>query len=301
MKKYQESIKLSGNSNGYFFVLPAFIFMLIFIGIPVICNFVLSFQDVDVMSLNSPEKVFVGIRNYSALLDDPVFLAAIKNTLFFSAGSIFFQFIIGFALALLFNQKFPLAKPIKGLSIITWMIPLTITALIFKLMFSVNGGIFNHLLMTAGIIQRPIEWLLHPFSAMWSIVITNIWVGIPFNMVLISTGLTTIPEHLYEASKIDGANIFQRFIYITVPLLSPAIKSVLVLGFIYTFKVFDIVYIMTQGGPAGATEMLSTYSYKLSFVQFNFSEGAAVANILFAILLFVGLFYIRLVGEDEVI
>jgi multiple sugar transport system permease protein len=150
------------------------------------------------------------------------------------------------------------------------------------------------------IINTPIEWLLSPGPAIWSVITANIWIGIPFNMILLSTGLTTIPKSLYESANIDGANIFQQFFNITLPLMKQSIETVLVLGFIYTFKVFDLVYVMTQGGPVNATELLSTYSYKLSFVEFNFSKGAAVANILFIILFLVSLVYIKLVKEDEV-
>ena len=161
-------------------------------------------------------------------------------------------------------------------------------------------GLLTRYFLNTGIINEPVEWLLQPVSAMWSLIIANTWIGIPFNMILLSTGLTTIPSSIYESANIDGANAFQKFFRITVPLLKPAIESVLVLGFIYTFKVFDLVYVMTQGGPVNATEMLSTYSYKLSFSEFNFSRGAAAANILFAILFLVSLGYLKLVNEEEV-
>lgn len=291
---------LSEEKVGYLFVLPALIYMLGFIGYPIINNLIMSFQDVSVMTLASKTKEFIGLQNYVDLFSDPVLGISIFNTFYYSIACIVFQFIFGFALALLFNRKFALSKPLRGLLMISWMIPITITGLIYKFMFSVNGGIFNEILLNLHIIKTPIEWLLKPSTAMWSLILANIWIGIPFNMILLSTGLTTIPKALYESANIDGANVFQQFFHITVPLLKPAIESVLILGFIYTFKVFDLVYVMTQGGPVNATEMLSTYSYKLSFTEFNFSKGAAVANILFAILFLVSLVYLRLVKEDEV-
>ena len=293
-------ILLGENFIGYYFVLPALIFMTVFIGLPIIQNIILSFQKVDVMTLGSKVREFVGFDNYTELFVDPVLKLSVIHTFYYTAGSIVFQFIFGFALALLFNRKFALAKPLRGFLMISWMIPVTITALMFKFMFGVNGGIINELLLFAGIIGKPIEWLLHPVSAMWAIIITNIWIGIPFNMILISTGLTAIPADIYEGAGIDGANPVQKFLHITLPMLKPSIEAVLILGFIYTFKVFDVVYVMTQGGPVNATEMLSTFSYKLSFNQFNFSLGAAAANILFIILFIVSLCYIRLIGDDEV-
>ena len=283
---------------GYYFTLPALIFMLFFIGYPIINNISLSFTDVSVMTLANKVREFVGFRNYAELFMEPVLRISMLNTLIFSVACIVFQFVLGFILALLFNQKFALARPMRGFLIISWMIPITITALIFKFMFSV-GGIINEALKFLHIISVPVEWLIHPTTAMIAIIIANIWIGIPFNMILLSTGLSTIPKDIYESANIDGANPVQKFISITLPMLKPAINSVLVLGFIYTCKVFDLVYVMTQGGPVNATEMLSTYSYKLSFVDFSFSKGAAVANIMFIFLFIIGLGYLKFINEDE--
>ncbi len=134
---------------------------------------------------------------------------------------------------------------------------------------------------------------------MFSLIAANIWIGIPFNTILLSTGLTTIPNDVKEAAAIDGANRRQSFLFITVPMLKPVIESVLILGFIYTFKVFDLVFVMTNGGPVNSTHLLSTYSYKLSFVLFKYSQGAATANILFLILLAVSVFYLKYVYDDR--
>ena len=135
---------------------------------------------------------------------------------------------------------------------------------------------------------------------MWSLIITNIWIGIPFNMILLVTGLSTIPKSVYESASIDGTNWFQNIIYITIPLIKASILSVLTLGFINTFKVFDLVFIMTNGGPVNATEVLSTMSYRYSFDQFKFSMGSTVANVLCLILGVVTFIYISNVSKDEV-
>lgn len=285
---------------GYFFVMPALIFMLAFIGYPIINNIILGFQDVNVMTFNSKIKEFVGLRNYVELFKGQVLSVAILNTFYFTIGSILFQFIIGFALALFFNMKFSFSKPVRGFLMVSWMIPVTVTALMFKFMFGANGGIINEFLLNLHLTGKPVEWLVHSTTAMWALIIANIWIGIPFNMILITTGLSTIPNDIYESANIDGASRLRKFFSITLPMLKAPIQAVLILGFIYTFKVFDLVFVMTQGGPVNATEMLSTYSYKLSFTEFNFSKGAAVANILFLILFIVSLFYLRLVAEDEV-
>ena len=284
---------------GYLYVAPAFIYMLFFVGYPIVSNLILSLQDVTVTTLTAEKKPWIGFQNYVELFQDDVLKSSIINTLIFTLACLGIQFIIGMLLALFFNKKFSFAKPIRGILMMPWMIPITITALMFKFIFSSNVGILNQALQTLHMIDKPIDWLTQPHTAMFALIVANIWIGIPFNMILISTGLSTISEDLYESASIDGANRIQKFFKITLPLLRPAIESVLILGFIYTFKVFDLVYVMTNGGPVNSTHMLSTYSYKLSFEMFKYSKGAAVANILFVILLCVSLLYLKCVYSDE--
>ena len=284
---------------GLLFALPAFVYMLVIVGYPIISNIVLSVQDVTVRNLARGTKNFVGLNNYIVLFRDEVFRLTISNTLKFTVYSLLFQFIIGFALAVFFNKNFSFAKPVRGLLMIPWMIPMTVTALIFKFIFSTDVGIINYLLRSLGIISENIEWLTNPNIAMGCVIFANIWIGIPFNTILLSTGLTTIPQELYESAAMDGANGFQRFIKITLPLLRSTIESVLVLGFIYTFKCYDLVYVMTSGGPVNSTHLMSTYSYKLSFEMFDYSMGSAAANVLLVILMVVGMVYLKITMEGE--
>ena len=284
---------------GILFVLPAFLYMIIFVGYPIVRNIVLSLQEVTVRTLTADSRPFVGLKNYIKIFQDPVFTKSMLNTLVFSVCCLAVQFLIGFMLALFFNQHFSVSKPVRGLLLIPWMVPITVTALMFKFIFGADVGILNYILKNIGIISQNIDWLTSPDTALFAIVCANVWIGIPFNMILISTGLTTIPKDLYESASIDGAGKLQMFFKITLPLLRSTIESVLILGFIYTFKVFDLVYVMTKGGPVNSTHMLSTYSYKLSFEMFKYSEGAAVANVLLVILLIVGVFYLRATKEDD--
>lgn len=284
---------------GIFFVLPAFLYMLVFVGYPIIRNIILSFQDVNAGNLVRGVKNFVMFDNYVELMGDSVFKTSLFNTLRYTILCLVFQFVIGFALALFFNRRFTVAKPVRGILLAPWMIPVTVTALMFKLLFATDIGVINFILRSLHLIDKNIEWLTTPGTAMFALICANVWIGIPFNMILISTGLTTIPKELYESSSIDGANKVQTFLKITLPLLKPTIESVLILGFIYTFKVYDLVYVMTSGGPVNSTHMLSTYSYKLSFEMFKYSKGSAVANVLLVILLIVGVFYIKATTEEE--
>ena len=285
---------------GLLFALPAVVYMLIFVGYPIVHNIILGFQDVDVMNFLRGQKHFVGFENYVELFHDEVFFKSVGNTFVFTVCCLFFQFLIGFALAMFFNRKFSFARPVRGILMMPWMIPMTITALMFKFMFSTKVGVVNNILTRLGITSANIEWLTDQNIAMIPVIIANVWIGIPFNMILISTGLTSIPGEVYESAAIDGAGPFQKFIRITLPLMRSTIESILVLGFIYTFKVYDLVYVMTSGGPVNSTQLMSTYSYKLSFDNFLYSKGSAVANALLVILLLVGIVYLRITtrGED---
>lgn len=293
--------KITKNDRaGYFFVLPSLIFMIVLVGFPIVYNFILSVYNVDVITMGANSQVFVGLKNYIDLFKVPTMRTSIINTIVFTAGSIFLQFVIGFALALLFNMKFALAKPLRGILLISWMIPVTVTGLLSKFMLSSNGGIINSILINLHIISQPLDFLVSPNLAMPSIIGVNVWIGIPFNMILLTTGLSNIPTSYYEAAEVDGANVIQKFFNVTLPLMKSSMLSVIILGVIYTFKVFDLVFVSTGGGPVDATELLSTYAYRLSFTQYSFSQGSAVANVLFLLLFVVGIIYIKLVGKDEV-
>lgn len=286
---------------GYFFILPEVIYMLAFIGYPIIYNWIISFQNVTAKTIASAAREFAGFSNYKAIFADVTFKKALVHTFIYTIGCLSIQFTLGFLFAIFFTKKFALSKPIRGFIVISWMLPVTVTALVFKFMFAEGNGIINYILMSLHLIDKPVGWLLQGNTAMMGLIIANSWVGIPFNMLLLTTGLNNIPGDIYEAAAIDGATGIQKFLKITIPLLKSTIMSVLILGFVLTFKVFDLVYVMTGGGPVDATEVLSTYSYKLSFQLFHFGEGAAVANVLFVCLLMVALVYLRTISKDEAI
>jgi multiple sugar transport system permease protein len=291
---------IKGDSIGYFYILPALVFMSALMFYPIIYNFVISMQRVDVMTLLTPEKQFVWFDNYINIFKSGSLINAVVKSLTFTIGCIIFQFTFGFLLAVLFNRENKVFKLMRAIMLVPYILPATVSAIVYKFIFSVNGGIANEFLQFIGLIDKPVEWLLHPETAMISVIIANIWCGIPFNMILLSAGLTNIPKDLYESAEIDGANSFQKFFKITVPALKSSIEAVLVLGFVYTFRVFEIVYVMTSGGPVNGTEIMAILSYETSFVNFNFAEGAAISNILFLILFIVGIFYLKMIKKDEV-
>lgn len=284
---------------GYAFIAPALIYMALLIGYPLIYNIQMSFQNLNVMTFKDGNTTFQGLNNYTTLLSDSVFRTALFNTFYFTVWCLVIQFSVGFVMAVFFSKKFPLAGPIRGMILISYMIPMSVTGLLYKNMFTTESGVINFILQKIGIIAQPIAWLVNGDTAMWALIIANCWVGIPFNMLLLTSGLTNISDEIYESASIDGANIFQKFFKITVPLLRSSIIAVLTLGFIYTFKVFDLVIMMTNGGPVNATQMMSTFAYKLSFTEYNFSLGATSGVILFICLLLIGMIYLNMMRKES--
>ena len=174
-------------------------------------NLLLSLQDVTGANLSRGEKHFIGIANYIKLFHDDVFLKSLGNTLLFTVSCLVFQFLIGFILALFLNKNFSFARTVRGILMIPWMIPMTVTALIFKLLFATDIGVVNYILRSVHLISQNIDWLTSSKTAMLVVTIANVWIGIPFNTILLSTGLTTIPKELYESAAIDGASASQSF------------------------------------------------------------------------------------------
>lgn len=283
----------------YLFVAPALIFLLLTMVYPIFSNLRMSVYDVTVSTFLSNNAAFVGFDNYARVLSDPAFQRAFVHSVFFTAGSLFFQFVIGFALALLFNRTFPGNGLLRALLLLGWMLPTVVSGSIFRWMFDGSIGIINYGLQTLGLLDKPRFWLTDPNTALIGTIIANIWVGIPFNMILLLPGLQSISASLYEAAAIDGANSRQSFWHVTLPLMRPVILSVLLLGIIYTFKVFDIIYVMTGGGPVDATTTLPLYVYQLAFSFFRFGDGSAAAILLLLALSLVAVVYLWLSQREE--
>lgn len=294
----QTKFSVKRSLSKYLFVVPAFLFVLIFMLYPIFYNILISFQEVSIANLKG-DRPFIGFGNYVEIFNDEKFITSLKNTVIYTVSSIVFQISIGFSLALFFNQKFPLRNFFRSIMLLAWMTPLVITGTLFKWLYDVDYGVINYFLIQIGILGEPVNWLGQESTALLAVIITNIWIGIPFNMILLLSALQALPHQVYEAARIDGANKLQAFFKITVPLMKPAILVVLVLGIIYTFKVFDIILIMTGGGPVNATQVLPFYGYELAFVNFKFGLSGAVATIILIILTVISLFYLYLTRKEE--
>ncbi|GGA26082.1 carbohydrate ABC transporter permease [Paenibacillus physcomitrellae] len=284
--------------TNYLFILPIVLFVLVFVLFPILYNVMLSFQDVNVYNFKKAHA-FAGLENYIETFKDPVFYTALRNSVVFTVFSLFFQFGIGFAFALFFNRRFPGRNLMRSLMLLAWMLPVVISASVFQWMLNGDYGVVNYVLQWLGIIHEPHSWLSDNRTSLMSTIVANIWIGIPFNMIILLTGLQSMPEQLYEAAKLDGASRGMQFRKITLPLMKPTILILLMLGIINTFKVFDLIFIMTAGGPVNSSNVLPIYSYQLSFTKFEFSQGSAVSMVMFIILILLAIVYLNMTRKEE--
>jgi len=279
---------------GWLFLTPAIAYLLFAFALPIVYNVMLSFERTSPATIGNLTAPFTGLSNYRFILHDPTSRAAIVRTFEFTAGSLFGQFIIGFALALLFSLRFPGRTLARSLVIVPWLLPLIVTGVIFRFLFQAEGGAVNQLLMNVGLAHHPTQWLNDPHLALWTILIANVWLGVPFFTLLLYSGLQDVPVEVKEAAIIDGAGPWQRLRLVIVPIILPVIEVTFLLGFVFTVKVFDLVIGLTGGGPANSTQLITTWSYNLSFQQFSFGEGAALNNVLLVLALICSPLYLLL-------
>lgn len=280
--------------SGWLFLLPAVAYLLFAFALPIVYNVMLSFEQTSPATIANFTAPWAGLDNYRAVFNDPTSRDAIVRTFEFTFGSLLGQFIIGFALALLFSLRFPGRTLARSLIIVPWLLPLIVTGVIFRFLFQAEGGAINQVLTKVGLVDSPVQWLNDPHLAFWTILIANIWLGVPFFTLLLYSALQDVPVEIKEAAVIDGAGPWQRLRLLIVPIILPVIEVTLLLGFVFTVKVFDLVIGLTGGGPANSTQLITTWSYNLSFQVFNFGQGAALNNVLLALALICSPLYLWL-------
>ncbi|QDY08871.1 sugar ABC transporter permease [Micromonospora sp. HM134] len=283
-----------GQWSAWAFLAPVTGYLLVCYAYPLYRNLELSLREYTVRSFVQGGAPFAGPDNYRTVLADPTFGPALTHTLVFTAASLVLQFVIGMALALFFHQHFPLSRTLRAVILVPWLLPLIVSASTWSWLLNSDAGLVNTALGVVGV--DPVHWLTSPRWSLVSVIIANVWIGIPFNLVVLHSGLQAIPAELYEASSLDGATGWQRFRSITFPLLRPVSAVTLLLGLIYTLKVFDLIWIMTRGGPTDSSTTLATWAYRLGFGNLlpRFGPGAAVGNLLIVLALLAGLGYLRL-------
>jgi multiple sugar transport system permease protein len=273
-------------------------FLFLMAGLPLLYNVLMSFQEVDMFSLGTFLRPFVGLKNYVALFSQRETWPILTNTAIFVTASIAGQFAIGFGLALFFWTNFPGASWLRGLFLVSWVMPGLVVGAIWNWILSGDFGVLNYFLRETGIISANIFWRSDPNYSLWAVIIANIWLGTSFNMILLSVGLSGIPKDLFEAAELDGANVWQRFITITLPMMRSTIGAVVSLGLIFTLQQFDLFAAITAGGPNNASNVAQYWAWDLSFKQYDFAQGATISVIMIVFVMVASIVYVRSTRQE---
>ena len=263
------------NYAAWLFILPAIVGTLVFIIIPVICSFGLSFVKWDLVN----PMEFVGFSNYKEIFTEPLFYKIFLNTIVFAVSTSVFGVIIPLVLAVILNSKIRGAEFYKTAYFLPFITPMIVIGVVWQWIFDPNIGILNNFL------HLHINWLYDAKFAMPALIIVSVWKLLGYNMIIFLSSLTTISQSLFEAAKIDGASPIQTFKNVTVPLLSPTIFFVVIITAISSFQIFDLIFLMTQGGPLDSTNVLVYAIYKNAFEYFNVGKASAIAYVLFVVIL----------------
>ncbi|WP_454300316.1 carbohydrate ABC transporter permease [Salana multivorans] len=271
---------------------PTLVLMLVLMAIPIVMVIGYSVMD-NVITNQNPEMV--GLANYLEILRDDAFWKAARNTFVFTAISVVAHIVLGMTFAMLLNTELlgTWTKAVfRVVLVLPWLFTIAIIAVLWRMLMSPNG-VINYLLGTIGFTDGQTEWLASPATALAAVTFINIWAGYPFYMISLLAGLQGIPRDLYEAAKVDGAGWWQRFFNITVPQLKPLLISLALLDFIWTTQQFPLIWMTTGGGPIDATEVLSTFTYKLAFTKYQFAMASTSAVVILVLSMILAFFYAR--------
>ena len=290
-----EAREFSETATAGWMILPCLTFITMFALYPVLDSVFLSLHQI-LLGLPGLGEPFIGLENYKTLLFDPVAGNAFRVTVLFVILSTALELIFGMGIALVIHEQFKGRGWVRAAVLIPWAIPTVVASQLWRFTFNDQYGMIN-LLLFGDNVSRYIPWLADPVFAFLAIVFTDVWKTSSFAALLILAGLQLIPEELYDAARIDGANAWQRFIRITLPLLRPALLVALLFRTMDAFRVFDLVFVMTQGGPGDATMVLQFYGYKTLFTEGRIGYGTTISVAVFLMIFILSLFYIRLIGS----
>lgn len=304
-------------STPYLFLLPGFGMMILLVFVPLFMGIGFSFQNIT--QRNAYERVyhtttlqpdgavtiakqsqaatvkFVGLQNYEKVFASQDFWKVFGQTLIWTFVNVFFHFVLGLGLALILNQHLRLKGLWRALLLIPWAVPSYITAFSWRWLFNGDYGFFNHLI--AGMGLNRISWLSDPFWSMFAVCVTNIWLGVPFMMITLLGGLQGIPDELYEAAQIDGASRARQFWSVTLPMLKPVAMVTVLLGIVWTFNMFNIIYLVTQDNPH--TDILATFAFKAFFVRGEYGLACAYAVVILICLSAFSLLYLKMNKDNQ--
>ncbi len=267
------SLLQNNNVLGFLFVLPAAVFLVCFLTYPLGLGVWLGFTDTRI----GRDGIFIGLENYQYLMEDDVFWLSVFNTVLYTFVASILKFVLGLWLALLLNQHLPFKSFFRAIVLLPWVVPTVLSGLAFWWIYDSQFSIISWSLMELGLIDAPINFLGDPTNARISVIIANVWRGIPFVAISLLAGLQTIPVSLQEAASLDGATSWQRFRYVTLPMLTPIIAVVMTFSVLFTFTDFQLIYVLTKGGPVNATHLMATLSFQRGIPGGQLGEGAAIA------------------------
>ena len=276
-----QRLKVNRDWLGFWFMFPAAGFLILFLAYPLGLGIWISFTDARI----GRSGHFVGLENYEWLSDDTVFWLSVFNTLLYTLVASFFKFAVGLYLALLLNENLPFKAMLRAIVLIPFIVPTVLSAIAFWWLFDSQFSIISWTLRNLGLISTNIDFLGDPWNARWSVIFANFWRGVPFVAITLLAGLQTVSPSLYEAATIDGASRWQIFRYITYPLLTPIIAVVMTFSVLFTFTDFQLIWVLTRGGPVNATQLMATLSYQRAILGGHLGEGAAISTAMIPFLL----------------
>jgi multiple sugar transport system permease protein len=269
------------NVLGLLMIAPAAAFLLVFLAYPLGLGFWLGMTDA---TIGQPGR-FVGFANFISLAHDQIFWLSVFNTTFYTVVASALKFGLGLYLALLLNRRLPMKSLIRAVVLLPFVTPTVLSAIAFWWIYDPQFSIISWSLIKLGLIHQYIDFLGQPWNARWSVIFANVWRGIPFVAITLLAGLQTISPSLYEAATLDGAGPWQRFRFVTLPMLSPIIAVVMTFSVLLTFTDFQLIYAITRGGPMNATQLMATLSFQRAITGGNLGEGAAIADAMMPFLL----------------
>jgi multiple sugar transport system permease protein len=266
----------------YVLLFPGLLILIAFIGWPFVTSLWLSVTD---QSVSTSVARFVGLDNFADELRSQIFLQTVRNTFVYTGVTVVFKLAFGIGLAVLMNQSFRLKNLARAALLLPWIVPTALSAIAWLWLFDATFSVFNWAIVRSGIADRGINWLGEGAWAMTSIIIANVWRGTPFFAISILAGLQTVDRELLDAAAVDGASRWQRFWRITIPLIRPVVLIVLLFSVVSTISDFQLVYVLTRGGPANSTHLLGTLAYDVAVRAGQLSEGAAISLYMFPVLI----------------
>jgi multiple sugar transport system permease protein len=296
---FKLSYRQKNTLRPYTLLIPAFLAIASIIAYPVVRAFAMSFQSYSLLKPNDIK--FIAFGNFIRAFKDEVFWYSLGRTVFYIIGTVGFQFVFGFILALLLNSPSVFSRIARNLMLIPWVIPGVLAAFMFRWLFNANYGLINAVLVNLKIIDSNIAWLTDPKYAMPSVIVASIWKGFSFFALMLFAGLQAVPKELYEAARIDGANRVQQLFFVTIPSIMPVIVTTTLLRIIWTANFVDIIYNMTEGGPGYNTQILSVYTFMISRSTMDYGYAAALSILLTLFMFIIILLYVKQARKEELL